>query len=320
MHADENARASCWSCARGMCLECWRHQVGEQAWCEPCVDLLKRPTPVIVYVLASLLATAVVGLLLRKLPFDWQILLGAWGVAAATAIIAAVRLYRRAEAGRASYEVTLRPEELTQGRLATPYRGRLRRLGRTLAPPVSGSMAALIGIMLFTLIAAVVPAALKLPRWLEWELVISAWWLIWATAFTVLLYRGWRVASDAPRLMRPLEGSSKGGSSSSWLSGIGDVGCGGDIEGCLVALAVIVALAIAFALAWVLVELVVPALFLAGYWFIVRSLSRVANDHHDCEGKLARSTLWGALWAALYTVPIAGFIALGHFILQSTMQ
>jgi hypothetical protein len=290
-----------------MCLECWRHEVDELAWCEHCVALLEQPTTVVLNVAASTLAVGLMFLLTRRLPdgIDWAVSV----VGVLIMGVVAYKLHRRAENGRLARKVTTRPETPPSADLQSPYRGRLRRVARVVAPPVSGSMAALVAAMLFALVAGVVPTVLFLPVWVEWEIVVVGWWLVWGSAFTVLLYRGWRIAKDMSELRKGDSSDSTFG----WgnLADIGDSGCT-DPEGCLVTLAGLLLLVVAVALAWVLIELVVPVLFAGAYWFIIRALTHVANDGHDCQGKLAKSMLWGGLWALLYTLPVAGLIWIGH--------
>jgi hypothetical protein len=166
----------------------------------------------------------------------------------------------------------------------------------------------------FGLIAGVVPTVLTLPRWIEWQIVVAGWWLVWAGIFSALLYRGWRVASDMP----PMSQLKEPPSLPSMARGCSDPGCS-DPEGCVAALVMLVAFAIAFALAWLLVELVVPFVFAGAYWIVVRALARVANDTHACEGKLGAALLWGGVWALLYTAPIALLIMAGHWLLHRGM-
>jgi hypothetical protein len=85
---------------------------------------------------------------------------------------------------------------------------------------------------------------------------------------------------------------------------------GMDLEGLLVILGVIVAIG----LGWAIVELLAPVLLVCAYVVLVAALRRVANDRHGCEGNLGRSILWGALWATVYTLPLAAVVALGHLI------
>jgi hypothetical protein len=65
------------------------------------------------------------------------------------------------------------------------------------------------------------------------------------------------------------------------------------------------AAAVALGAAWLLVELVVPALFFLAYALVRGALARVANDEHGCEGSLVRAATWGALWATVYVAPLA---------------
>jgi hypothetical protein len=87
-----------------------------------------------------------------------------------------------------------------------------------------------------------------------------------------------------------------------------------DGEGCLIALGIIVALVIALVGIWFLIEIVIPALAFVAYLLIRGMLARVANDSHSCEGSLGRATLWGALWATVYTLPFALLVWLVHLV------
>src|SRR5690606_25365899 len=110
--------------------------------------------------------------------------------------------HRRAEALRADRTATdVPPGALLPGGsppavAGSAYRGHVRRLARRVAPPISGVATALIAMMLPALVAATVPLALRLPPWIEWEITLAAWWLVWSATFATLLYRGWRVAED----------------------------------------------------------------------------------------------------------------------------
>jgi hypothetical protein len=82
-----------------------------------------------------------------------------------------------------------------------------------------------------------------------------------------------------------------------------------DLESLLITVGALLALA----LGWVFVELLAPALLAAAYALLVGALRRVANDAHECEGNLPRSIGWGVLWASLYTLPLAGIVALARY-------
>lgn len=323
VHFEERAATSCQSCSRPMCRECWARDVDGAPWCEGCIALLERPTPWILYVAGAVLSfggvvAGVLALGRREELFEvhelvWAVLV----VAALVSGITAYKLHGRADRARAARAITTRAEAPPEVQRQSAYRGRLRRLARVIAPPLSGQMTVLITVMLMALIAGAIPTLLTLPRWVEWELVMGGWWLVWTGIFTVLLFRGWRIADDMPDLRKGKSPSS--GSGKSLLDGIGDLGDPGcaDPEGCAVAILFLVALAVALMLAWVLVELVLPVVIAAAYWLMVRALTRVANDHHDCEGHFGRAVGWAALWALAYTAPLALVIAIGQAILAS---
>lgn len=99
-----------------------------------------------------------------------------------------------------------------------------------------------------------------------------------------------------------------------WLRGSGggfpDIG-GIDLEG----LAVLLGLLLAVGVGWAVVELLAPVVLVCAYVIIVAGLRRVANDRHGCEGHLPRSIVWGALWATVYTLPLAAVVAVGQWIM-----
>lgn len=179
-----------------MCATCWEVTVDDAAVCAPCVPLLTRAVPLEV----PLLGAAVVLLVLVRVAW----LVGAdnvwvWSGAAFLAIltgVAAWRLTAKANQRRRAREVAPRPRSAGLAVAGHPYRGALVRSARRLAPPVSGAMAVFVVASALLVTAFAIPAALRLPRWLELELIVAAWWLVWTVTFSVLLYRGWRVARD----------------------------------------------------------------------------------------------------------------------------
>jgi hypothetical protein len=197
------------------------------------------------------------------------------------------------------------------------YRGRARHLLMAAAPKVSARATAAVVLGCLAVTAVMLPAAARLPRWVEAEIVLGAWWLIVGATLSMLLYRGFRLRDDfvyfAPwdRPSEPAEATAttKGGSSSS----LGLDGCSGlDAEGCAAAAVITIALAAAFGVAWVLVEFALPVVFLLMYGLFMRAIGRVANDRHGCEGDLAKALRWGALWSTVYVLPLALITALLH--------
>ena len=315
-HPDASAVETCRSCGRGLCGACWTKVVDHEAWCDACVRILDEPVSPLAYAATAIVAIAGAWLGTARLQDMTRWI--AFGVLVAAVLIAAWRLHGRAKQRRAAFTVGARtPDDEPPRKSPRTYReGRPPLRVRRVTPPVSGALSAWIVGCMMLLVALVFPAALQLPRWLEFEIVVAAWWAIWAGTFVVLLYRGWRVAQDLKSIkgtgdgkLLSLGGGSSSGqrSKSSWLDGLSG---GVELEGCLI----VIGLIIAFCLAFLLAEFLVPALLLGAYWLIVRGLAAVANDRHECEGHLGRALLWGMFWSAVYTLPLAGMVALGQWI------
>src|SRR5438876_8394940 len=52
----------------------------------------------------------------------------------------------------------------------------------------------LIGFLI--LIALLIPAVLRLPLWIDFEIVLAGWWLVWLIVLARLLYSGQRITAD----------------------------------------------------------------------------------------------------------------------------
>jgi hypothetical protein len=164
---------------------------------------------------------------------------------------------------------------------------------------------------------------LTLPRWIDAEIVLSLWWLIWVIGFAFLLYAGQRVTDDhtlgQPRNWLAGMGLSSSGrsapSSDSWPWWYWiDIPTFEVGEGCAVVLGVILAVIVAFFGLWLMVEIVIPVVAFLAYFLIRGLLARVANDRHHCEGHLLRAVAWGAIWATVYTAPLALLVWFAHLI------
>jgi len=190
-----------------------------------------------------------------------------------------------------------------------PLAPRSRRpLTRRLALPLvsgKGSVAVLLGCLVLS--ALVIPLAARLPAWVEFELVLVAWWLAWVLVLAHLLYRGRRLSDDYA--WRPAR---------SWVPGaahiLGEAGSSaGDAgSGCLQsaeeACLLLLALALLIGAAWLLLEVAVPALAFLAYALVRGMLARIANDRHGCERSLHRAFAWAVLWATTYTVPLSAIV------------
>lgn len=189
-------------------------------------------------------------------------------------------------------------------------------------PSVSGKTSVLILALCFALTAVLVPMASHLDRWIEDEIVLTVWWLVWVVALSRFLYTGRQIRDDhvftGPRSWLPnWKGKTHSGLSSGDSSALGclDLLSGGaDLEGCAVVLAVIVGAILLFAAAWLLIEVAFPVLALVVYFLIRGMLAHVVNDWHKCKGHVLRSLAWGAVWATAYTVPLGLLVYLVHVI------
>lgn len=194
---------------------------------------------------------------------------------------------------------------------ASVYRGAQAPPSRAPTIPRASARRLTIGILAalgFT--AATVPFAFHLPRWVEAELVVAAWWTIWSIVLAVIAYRGAKVADDhRPGSGRVVELTSKG--TSKWSSKWSWIFEGAsDPEGCALALLILAVVGVALLGAWLVVELVAPAVFIVAYRGVVRALAKAHAA--NTRGNVVRSTLSGMGWAALGTAPLAVLVAIVH--------
>ncbi|MFO0930157.1 MAG: hypothetical protein U0736_24550 [Gemmataceae bacterium] len=203
-----------------------------------------------------------------------------------------------------------------------PKRTLLRRVR---LPRLSGKVSAFWLVCCFALTAALIPMALHLPRWVEFEIVLAAWWVIWLIVLTWLLYTRQRVTDDHT-LREPRN----------WLSGMGEVNplanypSGNpyywgsfdvvEAEGCLYILGFLLALVALFFVAWFVVEVAVPLVLFVMYFVTRGMLAAVINDRHHCTGRLARSFGWAMLWATAYTAPLALVVWTVHYFHQRPLM
>lgn len=219
----------------------------------------------------------------------------------------------------------------TVGEMTHPRRRR-SWTKRVRLPLVSGKTSVLVLVLCFAMTGVlVVPVAGRFPAWIDFEIVLALWWVVWAVTLARYLYTGQRIDDDhtlnPPRLWffsskttdksheKKQTGQSKSSSSSSSGSGWNLLdGFDLDFEGCAVVAGVIVAVIVALIGIWLLVEIVIPGLAFLAYFMIRSMLARVANDQHGCEESLVRSILWGSLWATIYIIPQALLVWFLHAI------
>lgn len=195
-----------------------------------------------------------------------------------------------------------------------PPGARPRLLQRARLPLVSGKASAAILLLCLGATALwIVPLARRFSPWIDVEIVLGLWWIVWAVTLVRLLYSGRRLSDDhtlsAPRSWFSTGKSSSSSSAWDWFS-IPLEGCA--VEGCATALAVVAVIALALFGLWLMIEVVIPTLAFVMYFLVRGMLARVANDEHHCEGDLLRSVGWGGLWATVYIAPLAVLVWLVH--------
>lgn len=196
-HESEPAVTRCSTCDVSMCGECWQHAWKGDAICRHCAVLLKRPVSPLVPVGGSAIALVFLAQLARGLPFDPLIRWGGSGFAAILIVIAAWRLSRSANRTRLARVIEPRPADAVRIQVrGHPFRGGVRRVGRRIAPPVSGQLAVFVVGVALLVTAWMVPAFLHLPVLMEIEIILGGWWFILSVTLTVLLFKGWRISRD----------------------------------------------------------------------------------------------------------------------------
>ncbi len=184
---------------------------------------------------------------------------------------------------------------------------------------LSGRNIAIWMVICLAMTALLIPMVLRLPTWIEAEIVLGVWWAIWCVVLSRILYHGMRV-SDDHKLGQPANwfagwfsgDQSQNKPPQSSFSNTGWYFSSGDGEGCLVLLGILLALAVLVIGLWVLIEIAIPVIAFMLYLIIRNMLAIVANDRHRCRGILVRATVWGVIWASLYTLPLAGAVWLVH--------
>src|SRR5438105_434782 len=63
-------------------------------------------------------------------------------------------------------------------------------------PRLSGKATAACLVAFFLATALLIPTVLRLPPWINFEIVLGIWWLTWWIVLAVLLYRSQRVSDD----------------------------------------------------------------------------------------------------------------------------
>lgn len=168
-------------------------------------------------------------------------------------------------------------------------------------PSVSGKLTALLLIVCLAVAAVVLPLAAHLPRWIEFELVLGVWWVVWWIVLGWILFHRMEVDDDAEM---PQTGWLRDRFGGQGLDGCTDVAGCADLDGCGSAIAGVIAVLVLVIGVLFLIELVIPALAF-GMYLLVRAMLRQATRWHErCEGHPGLSMFWAAVWTTVYLAPI----------------
>ena len=206
-----------------------------------------------------------------------------------------------------------------------------RAVGRSVRaaalPGVSARSTGVVLVVCLGLAAVALPLFLHRSAWVEAEIVLLAWFVIWTAVLAWLGYAGRPLVDDGPvpvpwgRSARTAGGQPGAGpagfASSVPLDGLGDgfsldLGDGDDLAGAIVALILLVVAAVLLA---VVAAVVLPLLLALLYGAVRLMLGRVADEPDATRGRLVASVGRGALWAAVFTGPLALTVWLIHVVL-----
>jgi hypothetical protein len=198
--------------------------------------------------------------------------------------------------------------------LATPG---IATAARRVVPPISASATVIVILACCAFTALALPPLFSMPRWIEIEVVLGAWWLVWAVVLGILAHRGrpldrdYSLSSDAPphpdRAPPPLREPS---SRWSWLDVLGAVT---DLEGIVIFVVGAIVITLAIAATTIVVDFAAPVLFLVAFTGVQAAMRRSLVARH--QGQALRSAFHGAAWATLYVAPLAVVIGLTHVML-----
>ncbi len=210
--------------------------------------------------------------------------------------------------------------------------------GKRVRPPrLSGKAVAAWLILYFVLTGRLIPAVLRLPRWVEFEIVLAAWGMVWLIVLARLLYTGRLVSHDyrwderynwlglpseremdrvPPTPSQPDAQSER--ERMAYHRGLSHGLSWGSLWGPGDATAelglILGALLLLFGVVRALTFLAVPVVVFLLYFMVRGMLARVVNDRHHCRGRLARALGCGFLWATVYTAPLAGAVWFVHYV------
>jgi hypothetical protein len=186
-------------------------------------------------------------------------------------------------------------------------------------PRLSGKAIAVSLVVCFGLTAVLIPMVFRLPRWINFEIVLALWWSVWLFVLTWLLFTG-RLVTDDHQLGKPRRWFQVDFPAILPSLDLFDIltspfsyKLSDEMIGCALGVLLIAIVAVI----WILIELAIPLILFLLYFVTRGMLAQVVNDRHYCKGRLGRALSRGVLWATAYTAPLAAAVWYVHYVHRS---
>ena len=182
-HPTVDAIARCRSCRRLLCNDCYRFRSGDDPLCARCVyETETRPQRRISLASAFVSLAYGGGFVLARRYDLWTDHAIELVLAALVALGVAIFIGLSGRAKNAPTVERREPDEAVDEAALTqrgsPYRAGVRRVVHAVSPRLSGRLTVLVVGLSLASCAVILPASLKLPHWVELEVVLSAWWVL----------------------------------------------------------------------------------------------------------------------------------------------
>lgn len=210
--------------------------------------------------------------------------------------------------------------------VGTAYRGvaareRIAVSVKQVLSPISATWTVVAILACSVLTATSLPLLCAMPRWIEIEIVLGTWWMVWAVVLGVLAHRGQPLDRDfalgsepkpanlaRARVAAPVAEPKK--SRWSWLDVLG---CASDGEGLVLFVVGAAIIGLAIVASTIVVDFAAPLLFLVAFTGVQIALRRSLAAKH--RGQKLRSAAHGVAWATCYVAPLAAVVGLVHVVL-----
>jgi len=209
--------------------------------------------------------------------------------------------------------------------VGTAYRGvtvareRIAVSAKRVLSPISATWTVVAILACSVLTATALPLLFAMPRWIEIEIVLGTWWLVWAVVLGVLAHRGQPLDRDfalgsepkpanPARVAAPAVEPKK--SRWSWLDVLG---CASDGEGLVLFVVGAAIVGLAIVASTIVVDFAAPLLFLVAFTGVQIALRRSLAAKH--RGQKLKSAAHGLAWATCYVAPLAAVVGVVHVVL-----